>query len=761
MATEDGEVISKAKIPVDAGRQKPSTARKWTREQIKYKNFAGMVDALDQMALQFVYNRREQFRARMSGPMQRWAVNWSAANTEVMWHERPDDVHIPETKKALDGKVARIEEAVTGFDPVFEAEGTKGEVSRRTAKVIGSYVYRQMEMADWKRFVQPVAKDGELCNIMAIKVQYERHVEDIIERNDQLAFNKNGEPEYQVERRMRKAVTREGCTLRLVDPFWFIYDVDADSPQECAYIGDESIPFMHELEQLAEQGLYSKEAVKRVKEDGSHKDGAPPTDSTSRAHYVDGLRRSRSIAQGPDFVRDIRAGQGAERVRVIEMWAWFDFGKGYEGVTSPTGEKLKGVQRVVITVANGIVIRLQQNPFDRKFVPYAFEMVNRTGHELVAPAPFDSVVQMNALYDRLASNQFRWFDLAVSPLIVTSDQNTDLPDSILDVEAGKVLRNTGQWDWIKVPDVTGAISYQQQYMRREMEETSGALRIHESPQGTATEVERKVQEQQRMVRSSIRANGNLWRQVALLIKAFEMQFSTGAKMFQVAGKNSRLLGRYAEITPQQLMEDVDFRFLGLTDIHVFGNRLQGMSQWMNRWGPLLQTMPKVNMQALCRMDFELSVGRAQVTEIFPDDSSPWEAWSQEEENAMLLTGQFVEVHEADDDEDHIQKAQQLLMSALDKKAPKYVIERIIEHLEAHYEQMGRKEQEQKRQQQMAQENAALMAVQGGQPGTDRPPVPGGMQAPSQQRDVTPGSPQARTQSRTGRAGSGLSQTQVM
>jgi len=761
MATEKGELLSKATIPVDVGHKKPSTARKWTREQIKYRNFAGKHDELDQKALQFVYNRREQFRARMAGPMRRWAVNWTAANTEVMWHEREDDVHIPETKKALDGKVARIEEAVTGFDPVFEVEGTRGDLSRRTAKVLGSYIYRQMELAEWKRFVQPLAKDGELCNVMALKVQYERRVEDIIERNDELAFTKAGKPVYHTERRMRKAVTNEGCTLRLVDPFWFIYDVDADSPQECSYIGDESTPFLHELQQQAQQGIYNAAAVERVREEGGM-DGQAPTDMHSRGSFPDQLRRSRSIAHGSDFTRDLKSSYGATRVRLIEMWALFDFGQdGYPGITDPTGQLLKGVQRVVITIANGIVIRFQQNPFDRKFVPYAFEMVNRTGHELVAPAPFDSVVQSNALYDRLASNQFRWFDLCVSPLVVTSDQNTDLPDSILDVEAGKVMRNTGSWDWIKPPDISGAISFQQNFMRREIEELSGNLRVFESPAGTATETERKVQEQQRMVRNSIRANGNLWRQCAQLIKHMELQFSTGSKLFAVSGKASRLLGRQAEITPQMLMEDVDFRFLGLTDVHVFGNRLQGMSQWMNRWGPMLMNMPQINMQALCQMDYELSVGRGQVNEIFPSVTNSWESWSQEEENAMLMAGQYVPVNEADDDGKHLELVNNLLEQAVTGSAPQYVVERILEHIDEHMQQLERKEAEQAARQQQAQQTADLLNAQGGQPGVDRPPVPGGMEAPAQQADVTPGSPQERTQPRTGREGSGLSQTQVM
>ena len=247
MASEKGELISKDKIPVEVGLPSPTQSARWWKNQVKYKNFAGVNPALDLVARTTVINRREQFRSKMSGPMRRWAVNWAAANTEVMWQEREDDIHMPETKKALDGKVARVEEAVVGFDPVFEAEGVKGDVSRRTAKVIGNFVYRKMEMADWKRFVQPLAKDGELCNVMAIKVQWDKRIEDMVERSDELAFNKRGEPEYHTQRRMRKVVARDGVKLTQVDPFWFIYDLEADTAQECAYIGDESLVFMHEL----------------------------------------------------------------------------------------------------------------------------------------------------------------------------------------------------------------------------------------------------------------------------------------------------------------------------------------------------------------------------------------------------------------------------------------------------------------------------------------------------------------------------------
>jgi len=754
-----GKLVASETIPVGTGQQTPEEARHWAKTQVPYENYAGRVPELDEAVKSFASSRRSHFHSHMAGPMKRWAVNWSAANTEVMWHEREDDVHRPETKKALDGKVARIEEAVTGFDPVFEAEGTKGDVSRRTAKVLGNYIYRQMEMADWKSLVQPVARNGELCNVLVAKVQWEKRIESVIERIDE-PIEKDGKLAYKTKRVMSNKVVQDGISIQLVDPFLFIYDLEARKADECAYIGDESDQFLHDLERMADMGTFSRTQVDKLKDRDVGRD-LKPNDGTTEASIQDQLRRSRSIATNSDFSHEQESKHGASRIRVLELWAWFDFGDGYDGVTSPTGERLTGVRRVVITVAGDTVIRFQENPFDRKFVPYAFELVNRNGHELVAPAPFDAVVQSNAEYDRLSSNIARWMDLSVSPVIVTSDINTDLPDTILDVEAGSVLKNAGQWDWIKVPDITNAISYQQQFHRREIEELSGNLRVFESPQGTATETERKVQEQQRMVRNSIRANGNFWRQVAHLAKAYEGQFSTGVKRFRVAGKASSLLGDWAEITPDMLHEEVDFRFLGLTDVHVFGNRLQGMSQWMNRWGPVLGEMPEINKKAICRLDFELSVGRSQTSEIFPSEAAPWEAWDQKEENAMLSSGQHVEVHDADDDEQHLQEMMPLLKRLEAEDAPNYVLAAVREHLSAHMEALERKEQEQAAMQKKADQTAQLMAPSGGQPGVDRPPVAGGMQAPSQQADVTPGSPQARTASRTGRGGSGMSQTQVM
>lgn len=753
MASKKGKLVRKASIEVTPGMPNPEQAKKWLKQQVPYRNLAGISDDLDGRAAAFVNDRKDQFRSRMHAPMRRWAMNWSTANTEALWQEHEDDVHIPETKKALDSKVARIEEAITQFDPVFEVEGTMGDLSHSKAKVIESYVYRKMELANWHEYVQPIARDGELCNVMAMKVVWDHLVEDVVEAKTELRYGPD-RPEYHIERRMRKAVARSGVRYHQVDPFWLIYDLDAPNVQEGAYVGDESLVYLHELESQAEQGIFPKSQVAQLRDRVTSQSSSRSADNTARAEWPDMLRRSRSITMGPEHSQDVHGEHGARKIRVVELWAWFDFGDGLDKVTHPTGERIKGTQRVVITVANGIVLRFQLNPFDRKFVPYAVSRINRNGHEMVAPAPFDAVVQTNAHYDRVSSNIMRYFDLAVSPLII-ADSNSDLPDTILEVQPGTVLKHTGNWDFIKISDIGSIVPYVHNFFRREVEETSGALRVFESPQGTATETERKVQEQQRMVRNSIRASADLWRQVAMLTHYISAQFATGPERFRVIGKGSKFLNRYATVTPEVLQHDVEFRFLALTDLHTFGNRLQGMRQWMNAWGPLLPNMPEININALCRKDFELAVGHSEAAEIFPSAPAPWEAWTQEEENAILLSGQSVSVNEVDDDAAHLDVLLPLMQR---KDLPDYVKAKIGEHVEMHIKQMGQKEAQKSAEQRKAEQQGDMLNPTGGVPGQDRAPAAGGLAA---QPGVTPGPQQSRTVARTGREGAGISQTQSM
>lgn len=740
-------------VPVSFGKPTPRQEKAWINQQIPYENFAGKNDELDMRATALLRSHVNTFRMRMAGPMRRWALNWRVSNGDVPWVVNNDDMHIFESQKALTSKVARVEESILQFDPPFELESHQSDISRREAKTLSAWTHRQMENAHWQDLIQPTARSGELTNLLIVKVSHERRREMVVDRNTEL-ITKSGKPYWRSERRMSDRVVKRGIRYDQVDPFWFFYDLEAKDIQECSFVGDESEPLLHDLMSAAKLGLYSESQLTKVSRNrmsGDH--------TAMNAQWVDSHRKARSVALGADYgSEDAAQNSGSTRVRMIEGYMYFDFGPdGFRGVTDPIGRKLVGPHRVLATVVDGVCIRLMLNPHDRKIVPYAVSRVNNNGAAAVAPATWDSVTQMNAHLDRFGSNVMRWIDLLVSPIVLTSDQNSDLPKNMLSVKAGSVFRNTGAFDYMKAPDITNSVGVLLQMFRREMEETSGSLRVFEGAPGTATETERKVQEQQRSARASFRASSDLWEQVALLTQCMSAQFSTAPERFAAVGKASSLIGSYATITPDLMMRDVRFRMIGMKNLHVLGTRMQGMTQWSARWSGLLPSMPTVNINALAKLDFELSVGRAGSDIIFQNPESPWEAWSQTDENAVILSGQQVEVHPLDDDESHIQDLAPLLKRT---DLPDYIRDLLLEHLNWHFQSAEQKAAEQKAAKAQASQSASLLQVSGGQPGVDRPPAPGGMPAIKDQ-GITPGPPQGRTVPKAGRSGSGMSQTQAM
>lgn len=758
MADDSGVVVRRADLPISIGKQTPENARKWFRSQVPYRNFAGLSEDLDLKVESFVTNHRTNFRSRMESTFQRWSVNWSAANGEAVWHTLKDDIHIPETKKAIDMKASRIEEGILDFDPVFSVKGVREDLPRFKAQLIESYVARLMDLSSFRDLVQPAARDGELCNVAAVKVVWEEEIEGVVERKIEMRFRDDGTPYYSDVRSYREAIARKGPRYYLVDPFWFFYDLDAPTVQQCEFIGDESEMFLHDLEQQAELGKFSKEKVKLVRERRAGNRSVAPADGVQKVELTEQYRSARHIAGAGAMSIDGKRENQAMKCRVIECWGFFDFEDGIDGVVDPLGRKLKGVHRIVATLANGICIRFQLNPYDKKFVPYGVCRINRNGHEMVAPAQFDHVVQMNALYDDIRGLIHRNAKLGTAPLIVTRNGAEFPVDTILGVLPGTILNGvTGDWDVVQTQEIAPqTISYQDQFFRREIEESSGALRVYEQPTGTATETERKVQEQQRMVRNSIRANGDLWRQVALITYWMSGQFASGPERFAVIGKASSMLGKSAMMTPDILQEDIDIHFVGIQNLHTFGNEMAGRTQWMNQWGPLIQAMPGVNIMALARKDYERRVGRADIEEIFPDAVAPWDAMPQEEENEMILAGHVVPVSKRDDDLDHIKKVMVIIKNP---KVPDYIKGLAVEHLNEHMAQQLAKEAEYQAAQEQAQRQAQLQAPGGGKAGVDKAPENGGMQA--QQKGVTPGPTQERTVSRTGRSGAGTSQSQAI
>src|SRR5688572_12523102 len=289
-----GTLIAKSDIPVSAGLPTVEATKKWVAQQVPYKNYAGFSDAVDEAVKGYVENKRMDFRNRMAASFQRTAFNWATYNGEALTQEHEDDVSMPETRKALDSKTARVAEALFEQDPFMEVVGEREDLGQLKAYVIGAYVRRLMELGRFRDKVEPSAKDAELGNYSIIKVTWDRQFAQVVNRTIDLRYEGNN-AYYHDERRMREALVKDHPKYQLVDPFWAIFDIDADCYEDLEYIGDESEQFIHALEQKAELGLYPKEQVKKLRERKAP-GGQQQTDDTTGTDLVDSFRQVRSVA---------------------------------------------------------------------------------------------------------------------------------------------------------------------------------------------------------------------------------------------------------------------------------------------------------------------------------------------------------------------------------------------------------------------------------------------------------------------------------
>jgi hypothetical protein len=636
----------------------------------------------------------------------------------------------------------------------------KDEMSRMKALIVGAYIRRSLDLAGYRNFIRPTTIDAELTGWCAMKVVWERVLEEIVERNIK-QVTKNGKLYLHDERRLKRALVLDGAALEQVDPFRLIVDLDAGQIRKCAYVGDDSDQFVHDMLAKAELGLYSKKQVELV----NKKDGADHYVAADSTDFSEQMRRSRSITSwwnNPQQTAQHK--HSAKRVRCTELWCLFDFGDGWDGVTHPDGRRITGVHRVVLTIANRVLIQFRLNPFDKKFAPYGVGRLNANGHEMLSISPFDNVISTNAQYDRYQSALLRHAELTVDPILYTGN-DSDLPDSMLGIRAGTVFRHVGEIGQVKIADLPQSASYMHQYFRREHEELSGAYRVFEHPQGTATETERKVQAQNKVIRPDIRAIADMWRQVGLIIYWMSGQFATGEQRFQLVGKASKMLNAtFYTITPDMLQEDIDLRFYGAESMQSQAQKGTGMVQWLNLWAPMLPTMPNVSIENVAMLTFEHMVGPELVDRVFKGTAPEWMRWTQREESWQLQRGQMVAINEADDDEEHMRSMEQdgLLKLAADPSTPAVVADAVLKHLHDHAMQKQAKiEKQQAEMEQAGREQQLQQMRQGTTPGEGRPAAPGGMEAKSQGPSVTNGPTQNRTVAKGGRSGAGISQSQQM
>lgn len=758
---DTGTLIKKTKIPDGVGVPGRDETKKWIESQIPYQQLAGTNKLFDEQVVAYMDAVKTNFMNRMEGVYQRWRLNHWTANGNSVTAEYEDDVHVDETWKMLETIIPRIEEAIFEYDPAFEVEGVRDEMDQMKAIVVASYIRRRLELANARDYVHPTIRDALLQGIAALKLRWERVLRHVVERNLEHKFDDKGDPYYLDERRWVEKLVLNGPALTQVDMFRFLIDLDRGQLKDCRFMGDVSQQALHELKQGQELGLYVN--VDQIERDFAAKTFGDPGAISDMNAY------SRSIVSvwGQREIEQFK--NGPKEAECFELWCQFDFGKdGFEGITDPVGKRLRGVHEVVFTKAAHVLIQARLNPHDKKFKPYGVARMSKNGHEMISVAPFDAVVRENAKYDRFESNVMRHEELAIAPLI-QKPPGSDWPDTLLGVRPGTVLPGVGAVEVFKVPDLPQSVAFRRQNYREEHEELSGAPRTWQgtgSSPMTATEGERKMQEASRRLRGYIRGYADMWRQVGLMIYWMSQQFSTGAERFMVVGKASQVLGRYAEITPDMLQEDIDLRFIGLDSLHTYGSRGTGMVQWANQWLPIAvqdqEMRSMIDLPRIAQITFEHMVGRDRVREVFRLPTPEYMRMPQQSENSLLRKGLRVPIDDSDDHEEHLQRmiSEGLLDMGLNPKTPKQVRNAILDHFQKHFSALEQQQQIEEAEQREAMMQAELEQTRtgGAQQGRETPAKGSGVA--SKQQGVAPGPTSGRTTPRSGREGSGISQQQM-
>lgn len=721
-------------LTVKPGPLLASEARAWTEAQIPYANRAGAA-SIDAKALKIAQEVVARWAERMGPLWRRWkATLWMLAGN-TLDNVGPTDVHNPELYKIIETAVVRIEEAILEHDPSFRVVGRR-ELTEMAAEVLAAYLDWQLDQSNMRELVQPALRDMLVCQVAAWKILWDRRIKKRLRRTYKARPpEKDGSIKYDVSGEWVEEVDYDGPCARPVDPFDFIMDPQSTDPQTAAYVGDRRLMTLDEI--LRYGDLFGWKNLDKVKEAKEGKTLAP-----DHAQFCKWVRDPTS-----KFGVDNKNEKNTNRppmYEVVSLWLRSDiFDDG-------------DYQEVELVIVNGNICCLaRQNITDKQIRPFAIGKASKSGHELYTVGPMDNAVRLNQQLDRLTSIAYRSGELGAMP-IGFAENDSELPDNVYKLRPGTILKDVGKITFAPIADgVTRTLPMLIGMVKSDIEETTGVYKIQmgqEATADTATQSTLAMQEGNRRMRAWARAFADMLKQALRIFHQLNQQFTISKTPFRVVGKRALTLQReYLEIGPDSLLHDVDFEFVGMRSLTTYGLKVSGMTTFVNAFAPFIQANPdKVNQLRMLHDAARELIGPQEADDyvLIPADAS--KLVPQEQENLALLQGAEVEVHEDDDDLEHMRRMDGIFQLALDEESelPERIKLNIIGHRVAHGFAHEKKAAQKKA---LANRQEMIAMATPVQEGTA--PRPGGFQTPQgrpgQRQGENPGPPDQKKTPRTG------------
>lgn len=641
------------------------SVKEWFDCQIDYENLAKDKD-IAQRAMNFARMSAMRFETAITPIHDKWRIiqytlrgkTFSRSNTAR------DPVHVPELYKLEETLIPRLEEAIFQYDDWFMPIG-KTQKDKAQERVIQQFIEYQLYHARFPEMIQPFFRLLLRYGIAPLKIWWSLRQRDVIEREVKSEY-KDGKVTYKVVRREKKKVYYNGPKIRLIDPFDFYVELDATNTHDALFIGDRSWMTYDEIAELGEEGIFhDTDRLAKIE---------PSFDPVARWK-----KASRGIEQ--EMQLQGRVEGAPKKFEIREFWGLFDaFGTGR-------------TREFVITLAdNRHVLRVQENPFDDKHRPYAVARAAREPFRFFNVGPMDHGVQLQFQFDENRNLGLDSHRLTVCPIVMV-DEQSDIPDSLLGVMPGSVFRVKSPPTWIKSPSTIGDMINLETVLRRDMEEVMGAPRIMQGTEGgnTATEIERKIQEGNQRTRGLVRSSTFALQEMLRQMHALNQQYVTTVETFRVLGVEGGKLTEYTEIDPEKLDADVDFEFIGPSNLQTVGLRATQLQQFLTVVYPFLAQYPNlVDIPVLIRDLFKNLVGTRIAEDVIKVPSKLDDMMDPELENMLLIMGQDVPVHEADDDEAHLRIHAQVKQDKQWKASTPRDQKRLLEHNAWHQQNMAQK-----------------------------------------------------------------------
>lgn len=638
----------------------------WFNAQKNYENLASDKDIADR-ARGFLKDVEVRYRGAIEPLHHRWeVVNFATrGNTFARSMTGRPPVHVPEMYKMEQTLFPRLNEAIFHYPDWFMARGRERN-DQRQDRTITDFLRYQLDRAKFDDLVEPGFQQMLRTGVAVYKVYHSIETRNVIERDVRVVYQ-GDKARYTITRKEKKKVVFEGPRIRLIDPFNLLVDLEASSIHDADFVGDSCEMTFDEIAELGRQGLF--ENWEELRDQSGKRDPLTWRGPQSR---------------GPELQQRLSGNikYGTKKFKVVDIWCLFDaFG---------TGE----TREFVITIADSrVILRVQENPHDDKHRPYAVARASKEAFRFFNVAPADHAVHMQITMDEhynLAMDSQR---LSVQPFYWVDEGANDIPDSLLNIEPGKVFRTKQPPTAIVPPPILNQFLGMQNQFRLDMEEIYGAPRIMQGTEGgnTATEVERKTMEGNKRAGGLVRAFTGCMEQILQKMHALNQQYVTKSQVFRVLGKPGAKLAQYSEIGPEILDVDLDFEFMGPSNLQHVGMRGTQYQQFAAAAYPWVANDPNaLNRSELVSELFTAMVGSRPASDIVKSPQPLDEMLPAEEENILLLQGQEVPIHEADNDEEHLRTHAPIGESPRFKRLSPHSQQYYVKHMLMHEQAMERK-----------------------------------------------------------------------